>query len=343
MPAPHILYWDDPRFDAHESPAGHPERPARLAAVRNGLVATLSGANAEHVPAREARPEELVSVHSEHHVDGLLRALEGGGYGELDADTFYAPGTRAAAWLAAGAAADLGQRLAQATRPTAAVLNARPPGHHATRDASMGFCLLNNVAVAAGSALAHGARRVAILDWDVHHGNGTQAIFEADPRVLFISLHEWPQYPGTGRSEEVGKGDARGNTVNLPLPSGSAGRDYASALRDLVLPRLHDFGADLLLISCGFDAHEDDPLGGMRLRDEDYGALTASALAAAAAQGVARLGIVLEGGYDLGALERGSRAVGQALLGSAFELAQGHAGTRAQKVIDATRRAHDAV
>jgi acetoin utilization deacetylase AcuC-like enzyme len=207
----------------------------------------------------------------------------------------------------------------------------------------MGFCLLNNVAVATASALASSAQRVAILDWDVHHGNGTQAIFESDPRVLFVSLHEWPQYPGTGRSDELGKGDARGNTINLPLPSGSGARDYAAALRSVVLPRLRDFRPDVLLISCGFDAHADDPLGGMQLVDADYGALTTSALEAAAAGGIPRVGVVLEGGYDLGALERASRAVGRALLGEPFELGTGAANARAQAAIDATRRAHDTV
>jgi acetoin utilization deacetylase AcuC-like enzyme len=340
----HILYCDDARFDAHQSPPGHPEQPARLAAVRRGLIATLAEAQAELVPPREANPDELIQVHTAKHVEGLERALRGGGSGHLDGDTFFAPGTRHAAWLAAGAAAELGQRLARATEPSAFVLNARPPGHHATREQAMGFCLLNNVAVAAASALAAGAERVAILDWDVHHGNGTQAIFEADPRVLFISLHEWPQYPGTGRSEEVGRGDARGNTVNLPLPSGSGAREYGAAMRSVVLPRLGDFRPDVLLVSCGFDAHEDDPLGGMQLCDADYGAFTTSAWQAAAACGTARLGVVLEGGYDLGALERASRAVGRALLGEAFELGDGGApSARAQLVIDATRRAHDRV
>jgi acetoin utilization deacetylase AcuC-like enzyme len=341
MSAPlHVLYCDDLRFDAHESPPGHPERPARLSAIRNGLIATLAAAGSERVAAREARPEELVAVHSERHVEHLLRALTGG-YGDLDPDTYFAPGTRNAAWLAAGAAAELGQRLARATEPTAAVLSARPPGHHATRESAMGFCLLNNVAVAAASALASSAQRVAILDWDVHHGNGTQAIFERDPRVLFVSLHEWPQYPGTGRSSEVGKDDARGNTVNLPLPSGSGAREYAAAMHSVVLPRLCDFRPDVLLISCGFDAHADDPLGGMRLDDDDYGALTVQALNAARAGGVPRVGVVLEGGYDLGALERASRAVGKALLGESFELGTGTPSARAQTVIDETRRAHD--
>lgn len=337
----HIEYCDDARFDAHQSPPGHPEQPARLAAVRSGLIATLAEAGAERLEPREANPDELIKVHTDQHVEGLEQALRVGGFGHLDADTFFAPGTRRAAWLAAGAAAELGQRLASATLPSAFVLNARPPGHHATREHAMGFCLLNNVAVAAASALAAGAGRVAILDWDVHHGNGTQAIFEADPRILFVSLHEWPQYPGTGRSDEIGRGDARGNTINLPLPSGSGAREYAAALRSVVLPRLVDFAPDVLLVSCGFDAHEDDPLGGMRLRDEDYGAFTRSAWQAAAACGTPRLGVVLEGGYDLGALERASRAVGRALLGESFELEQGAAHARAQQVIDATRRAHD--
>jgi acetoin utilization deacetylase AcuC-like enzyme len=338
----HILYCDDPRFDAHEGPPGHPERPLRLAAVRKGLIATLAEAGSQRVSAREVSPDELLAVHSEQHIEQLSRALSAGD-GNLDADTYFAQGTRGAAWLAAGAAADLGQRLARASTPTAFVLSARPPGHHATRERAMGFCLLNNVAVAAASALSSGAERVAILDWDVHHGNGTQAIFEHDPRVLFISLHEWPQYPGSGRSAEIGQGDARGNTVNLPLPSGSNAHDYAAAMRSVVLPRLRDFAADVLLISCGFDAHADDPLGGMRLVDQDYGALTTSALQSATDGGTPRVGVVLEGGYDLGALERASRALARALLGERFDLGDGTPSAQAQLAIDATRRAHDLI
>jgi acetoin utilization deacetylase AcuC-like enzyme len=341
-PRPALFCIDDPRFDGHLSPAGHPECPERLSAVRKGLVAPLLAGGASLITPREATYEELLRAHTEQHVQSLeyALALE---QGYLDADTFFSRGSRTAAWLAAGGAAELGARLAGSAEPLAGVLTARPPGHHATDARAMGFCLINNVAVAATSALASGLSRVVILDWDVHHGNGTQAIFEADPRVMFFSLHQWPQYPGTGKAEELGTGDARGNTINVPLPTGSGPTEYAAAFRSIVLPRLRGFAPELVLVSCGFDAHADDPLGGMALRDEDYGAMTNVVWQAANDVGCSRLGIVLEGGYDLGALERSGMSVAQALLGTATDLLEGPVTGSAQRAIDATRRAHDNV
>lgn len=339
---PALFCIDDPRFDGHLSPSGHPECPERLSAVRKGLVTPLLAGGAQLLRPREATYEEILRVHTEQHLQSLeyALALE---QGYLDADTFFSRGSRTAAWLAAGGAAELGMRLAGSAQPMAGVLTARPPGHHATDARAMGFCLINNVAVAAASALASGLSRVAILDWDVHHGNGTQAIFEADPRVLFFSLHQWPQYPGTGRSDELGSGDARGNTVNVPLPSGSGPAEYAETFRSIVLPRLRAFAPELVLVSCGFDAHGDDPIGGMALRDEDYGAFTSAVWQAAGAVGCHRLGLVLEGGYDLGALERSGASVARALLGQESQLVEAAVMATAQRAIDATRRAHDLV
>jgi acetoin utilization deacetylase AcuC-like enzyme len=342
-PRPALFCIDDPRFDGHLSPSGHPECPERLSAVRKGLVAPLLAAGAELVRPREATYEEILRVHTEQHVQALeyALALE---QGYLDADTFFSRGSRTAAWLAAGGAAELGERLARSHSAVAGVLTARPPGHHATDARAMGFCLINNVAVAAASALAAGLSRVVILDWDVHHGNGTQAIFEADPRVQFVSLHQWPQYPGTGKSEEIGSGDARGSTINLPLPTGSGSSEYGRAFRDVVLPRVRDFAPELVLVSCGFDAHADDPLGGMSLRDEDYGAFTSAVWQVVHDLGSPRLGIVLEGGYDFGALERGGASAARALLGTEHNpLGEGPVLGSAQRAIDATRRAHDQV
>jgi acetoin utilization deacetylase AcuC-like enzyme len=328
---------DDERFDAHVAPVPHPEQPARLGAIRRGLVHPLRKAGAELLAPRFATDEELLRVHSPEHVSQLARALARG-TGVIDDDTFIAPGTHDATWLAAGGAALLAERL-MAGESQVGVLTARPPGHHATRDQAMGFCLLNNVAVAAAAALARGAERVAILDWDVHHGNGTQAIFEHDPRVLFVSVHQWPLYPGTGRSDETGLGEGAGRTINVPLPEGASARDYSASLKQVVLPAIEQFAPDLLLVSCGFDAHRDDPLGGMKLSDDDYGAFTnlASALADKVCRG--KLGILLEGGYDLGALERAGEAVAEALLGKQHSLDEGKLSPSVERHIDATRRA----
>ena len=340
MTSPQRLYViDDVRFDAHAALGSHPEQPARLAALRSGLVSTLLAGGAEQVAARAANEEELAAVHSKDYLASLLRALEHG-QGLLDEDTYFSEGTRTAAWLAAGSAAVLAEKLMQGEQ-SAAVLAARPPGHHATASQAMGFCLLNNVAVAAASALAHGAERVAILDWDVHHGNGTQAIFESDPRVLFASLHQWPLYPGTGRSDEIGRGEGGGTTLNLPLPPGSTGRDYAAALNRVVFPAFEQFRPDVLFVSCGFDAHRDDPLGGMQLSDHDYGAFTEASWSLARKLGAARLGVVLEGGYDLGALERAGHAVARALLGTKFGLDEGPIALSTERALDGTRRALD--
>jgi acetoin utilization deacetylase AcuC-like enzyme len=337
--SPVLFCLDDARFDAHKDRGPHPEQPARLAAVRRGLVETLSAGGAELVAPREADEAELLRVHTPEHL-ALLDRMFAEGQGHIDGDTFFGPGSRTAAWLAAGAGAQLGERLMR-EEAAIGVLTARPPGHHATKSRAMGFCLLNNVAVAAAAALARGAERVAILDWDVHHGNGTQAIFEDDPRVLFISLHQWPLYPGTGRSDEIGAGAGQGSTVNLALPGGSQGKDYGAAFRHVVLPALQQFDADVLLVSSGFDAHRDDPLAGMGLSDDDFGAFTRAAWQLTERLGKPRLGVVLEGGYDLAALERASRAVGEALLGKHYALDEGVIGAHAERAIDATRRALD--
>jgi acetoin utilization deacetylase AcuC-like enzyme len=338
MSSPARLYViDDERFDAHASHTPHPERPARLTAVRNGLVSTLRTGGAQLIAPRLASDDELIAVHTPEHVAELKDVL-GRGHGHIDEDTFISEGTREATWLAAGGAAVMAEQLL-ASDSAAFVLAARPPGHHATRTTAMGFCLLNNVAVAAAAALAQGLERVAILDWDVHHGNGTQAIFEHDPRVLFISLHQWPLYPGTGGSAEIGLGDGRGKTVNVPLPQGASARDYAAALKRVVFPVLEQFAPQLMLVSSGFDAHRDDPLGGMQLNDTDYGALTNLTWDLTRRVGANRLGIVLEGGYDLGALERSGHSVAEALLGKRFDLDAGKIGLATESAIDDTRRA----
>jgi acetoin utilization deacetylase AcuC-like enzyme len=327
---------DDARFDAHEE-AGHPERPERLMAARKGVASASAGERLLHVPARIASDEELTAVHDPALVSGLRRALARG-HGHLDPDTYFCPATEEAAWLAAGGTVDA-MRTLMADETRVGLALPRPPGHHAEPSRPMGFCLLNNVAVGAAAALAAGAKKVAIVDWDVHHGNGTQAVFERDPRVLFVSLHQYPFYPGTGSSDEIGQGDGRGTTCNVPLPAAQGPESYAHAFRRVVLPLLDGFGADLVLVSAGYDAHARDPLGGMRLDAASYGAMTTALLDHVQRVGHGRLLLLLEGGYDLDALEHSHAAVVRALLGQRFELPEAPPPEPARLAVERTRAA----
>jgi acetoin utilization deacetylase AcuC-like enzyme len=289
---------DDPSFDLHRSPGYHPERPERLVAARAAVK--RAGVRVKAVPARRASREELERVHVPRYLDEFSR-LEGERT-QLDPDTYLAPDSVAAAERAAGGAVALVDAILSGEFAKGAAL-LRPPGHHARPDRAMGFCLLNNVAVAAAHALARGIGRVAIVDWDVHHGNGTQEMFFGDARVLYISLHQWPFYPGTGNVSEIGEGQGRGYTVNVPLSSGARGGDYAAAFDRVVLPILESYAPELVLVSAGFDAHRSDPLAGMLLEAPAYGWMTDALARIADKSAKGRLALVLEGGYDLPALE----------------------------------------
>lgn len=326
---------DDASFDAHRSPRRHPECPERLDAARSGLKGLATRA----LPVRPASLEEISAVHGEHHWPRLDRALDGR-FGMLDADTYYAPESRDAVLRAAGGAAELGRALMTDTTRAFALL--RPPGHHAEIDRAMGFCLLNNVAFAARAAQRAGAKTVAIVDWDVHHGNGTQDIFWRDPSVLFLSLHQWPLYPGTGSPREMGEGEGRGATTNLALPPGSGPEAYAEAFRRVVLPQLRAFGPDVILVSAGYDAHRDDPLGAMHLDAPSYAAMTTALIAVAEQLGHGRVGLVLEGGYDLAGLEASVAASARALLGESTALPEGKASAAASAAITQTEALHTA-
>jgi acetoin utilization deacetylase AcuC-like enzyme len=313
---------DDPRFDAHTAHGYHPERAERLAAARSGLASAIPAARRRALEPTLATAEELGRVHEPGYLRRLTVELRSG-RGQLDADTFFSEGTHTAAWLAAGGTARMARELLR-DRGGRGLALVRPPGHHATPSDAKGFCLLNNVAIGAATALASGARRVAIVDWDVHHGNGTQDVFERDPRVLFVSLHQSDLYPHySGKPTEVGVGAGAGHTVNVALPAGSGPEVYGEAFRKLVLPLLDHFEADLTLVSAGFDAHARDPLASMELDSPSFGALASALVAQAERAGHGRVAFVLEGGYDLVALESSVAAVARAALGHRTALPEG--------------------
>ncbi len=305
-----VAFFDDPIFDEHDAGEGHPERPARLEALRRGLA---QGGLSARLDARRPRPvarEALLRVHTAAHV-ARVAATEGTVH-RFDPDTQAGPRSYAAALHAAGAVVDAVEMVlgGEAERAFCAV---RPPGHHAESDRAMGFCLFNNVAVGAAEALARGLERVLIIDWDVHHGNGTQEIFYGDPRVLYLSSHAYPFYPGTGAATEVGEGRGRGFTVNLPLPAGCGDSEYVELYRGVVEPIGRAFAPELVLVSVGFDPHAADPLAGMNVTERGFAALTRSCLAAAA--GARGCIFVLEGGYALPAIAASGAALVRELLG----------------------------
>jgi acetoin utilization deacetylase AcuC-like enzyme len=293
-----LLVASDPVFAEHDTGRGHPERPARLDAVMAGVTRAGLGDALRPSPVRPATTEELERVHPREHLERVRTLCERGG-GAIDADTVVSTGSWAAALNAAGAGLAAVEALERGDSD-AAFLALRPPGHHATPDRSMGFCLLNNVAITA-AALAEQGRRVAVVDFDAHHGNGTQDTFFRDPRVLYVSLHQWPLYPGTGRLDDVGADAGAGTTCNLPLPPGATGDVYLAALDAVIVPLAERFEPDWLLLSAGFDGHRADPLTGLALSADDFGLITAR-LAALVAPG--RRIAFLEGGYDLDALTR---------------------------------------
>ena len=297
---------------AHDIP-GHPERPDRIRALE-AEMAPAGWFGASLLEAPEVAREQLLAVHPEAYVAGIESLCARGG-GFIDADTACVESTWEAAMRAAGGAVALVDALLSGTA-AAGVSALRPPGHHAEPERAMGFCFFGNVAVAAERArAAHGVERVLILDWDVHHGNGTEAIFAADPGVLFVSIHEWPLYPGTGPASFAGSGAGEGFTVNLPVPSGSGDAVYGSLVEHVVVPLVRSWEPQLVLVSAGFDAHRADPLATCAVTEAGFAGMTASVRRAADAVG-APVGLVLEGGYDLGALA-GSMAALMPVLTSA--------------------------
>ena len=294
----------------HDPGPEHPESPARLQAVLRALDHDRFAA-LDRIEAPRASREQLLRVHSAAHVERIFADAPASGRHRLDADTLMSPGSAEAALRAAGAlCAAVDSALSGACdRSFCAV---RPPGHHATAEQAMGFCLFNNVAVAAAHALAvHGLKRIAIADFDVHHGNGTQAIFEHEPRVLYVSSHQSPLYPETGAESEHGVG----NIVNATLSPGAGSYEFRELWNSLLLPRMRAFKPQLVLVSAGFDAHRDDPVANLRLGTEDYAWITGQLVELARAHAGGRIVSVLEGGYNLAALSASAAAhVGELMV-----------------------------
>jgi acetoin utilization deacetylase AcuC-like enzyme len=292
------LFFTHEACIGHDMGPMHPERPARLQALNAAFEAErFSGLDRRESPL--ATVDQISRMHPQDHVERVLAAVPKSGLVRLDGDTSMSPGSGEAALRAAGAVCAAVDAVVTGVAANAFCAG-RPPGHHAEAEIPMGFCLFNNVAIAAAHARAsHGLKRVAVMDFDVHHGNGTQAMFWNEPDLMFASTHQMPLYPGTGAREERG---AHGTIINAPLPGGAGGEEFRAEMTEIILPALDDFAPELLIISAGFDAHADDPLAGLRFVEDDYAWVTRELISIANRHAGGRIVSSLEGGYDLDAL-----------------------------------------
>ncbi len=320
----------------HDGGRLHPEQQGRIFSVMDGVRDLYLDDEIEFLTTPKAALEDLTRVHSAQYLTELEAFCNQGG-GDLDPDTYARSDSFTAARRAAGAGLEAIAAL-ERRGDGVAFVPVRPPGHHAERDRAMGFCLLNNVAVSAASLAAKG-HRVLIVDWDVHHGNGTQAIFWDDPNVLYVSTHQWPLFPGTGRAEEVGGPDALGLTVNIPLPPGTTGDVVRCALDEVAQPVIDRFAPDWVLVSCGFDAHRADPLGELALSTGDFAHLAQLVRAYAPRSG--RLALFLEGGYNAGALRTSVAATLGTLLERPTDAEAPTSGGPGREAVRTVKRARD--
>jgi len=314
----------DPVYTQHDTGGGHPEDSARITAIIERLTADqLVGAdNALTIPikGREVTDDEILRVHTDGYLKTVIKEIDGTTRGQLSTgDTVFSEDSLTVARRAAGSLLDVTDAVVAGDSPNG-FCAVRPPGHHATPDKGMGFCIFNNVAIAARHAAAkHGMERIAIVDWDVHHGNGTQDIFYEDPNVFFFSTHQHPWYPGTGKHDETGAGKGKATTLNAPLPAGSGIEQVGKAFRDGFEKRMRDYRPDMVFISAGFDSRIGDPLGNFTLSDEDFAALTGTLVEIAGEFAAGRLVSVLEGGYNLSGLASGVSAHLRALTAASKE------------------------
>jgi acetoin utilization deacetylase AcuC-like enzyme len=313
MPSIGLVLHDD--YLQHETGPAHPEKPARLRAIVDHLEATGIARDAVPIQPRAAETAWIEQVHAPEYVRRVRETCAGGRSIIDSMDTVISARSYEVSLLAAGGALAAADAVVEG-RVAGAFCAVRPPGHHALSDLAMGFCLFNNVAIAARYLQRrHGIERVLIVDWDVHHGNGTQDAFYEDPSVFFFSIHQYPFYPGTGASAETGAGEGRGFTLNAPMPAGRGDDDYLRVFEETLGPRVASFRPQFILISAGFDAHRADPLGGMNLTEEGYARLTSLVRSWAAEHCAGRIVSMLEGGYDLGALARSvATHVGQMMV-----------------------------
>ena len=312
MPRTGFVYH--PHTTLHRTGSGHPECPERLQSIVRRLEECGALDDAERHEPAAAKVEHIAAIHADTYIQRVEAACRDGQTSIDSGDTTISADSYEAALLAAGGVLDAVDRLIDGRWKNAFVA-CRPPGHHAEQDLAMGFCLFNNVAVAAAYLRRHhGIDRVAILDWDVHHGNGTQHTFEADPAVHYTSLHQWPLYPGTGRADERGVDEGTGATLNCLMAPGQGDDDYRRVLEEQVLPELDRFAPQVILISAGFDAHEADPLSATRVTEAGYREMTRLVTALATQHTGGRLLSVLEGGYDLEALAASVQVHVEALL-----------------------------